>query len=152
MFAKEVNASNIHQGVLFRQDDLLIVFPVLTAPVSCWGYQFFVFNLDDFTEQGQTCDVKVFAHAFWIQQTHETWNDWVVAHVLETFSVERIVVGFGNIRHDRVDSLINVGHPKDKYFELTLFLLDHVGAKSQLDQLGAKLSTFLTTFIFFSIE
>lgn len=62
------------------------------------------------------------------------------------------MVHFGNVRHDRVDTLINVGHPKDKYFELAFFLLNHIRAESQLDQLGAKLSTFLTAFIFFSTE
>ena len=71
VFTQELNAANIDQGILLSLNDLLVVFPIFTTPVSCWSNQFFVFNFNNFPQKRKTCNVKVFTQTLGVQESHK---------------------------------------------------------------------------------
>jgi hypothetical protein len=66
---------------------------------------------------------------------------------LETFWVVNIVIDPGNILHDDVDPLVNIGHPEHERFELSLLLLDHLDIECQLYELILELRRFGSRFL-----
>lgn len=147
MLAQELDAANVHQAVLLGIDDLLILSPFLTIPVSWWRRYLFVFNFDNFPQQGKAGDVQILGQAFRIKQRHERADDGVVTHVRERLQIEVVAAYPGLVCHDVVDSQVDVSHPQNKGLKLSLLLLDHVFAESKLDQFSWELAALLAWFI-----
>lgn len=71
MLAQELDAADLNKRVLFCTDDLLVILPVFSAPISSWGSELFVFYFDDLANQCEPSDVHLLAHAFGVEQGHE---------------------------------------------------------------------------------
>ena len=88
MLAEEFNAADLNKSRLLIKDDLFILSPFISAPISSRCDQFVILDLHDLSDERQACNVQVLAQTLGIEESHEGSDDGIVRDVLEGHFVE----------------------------------------------------------------
>jgi hypothetical protein len=120
MITQEIHSSNFDKSILFSYDLHFELYVVISVPVCSWGYEVFIFNFNQFSNNLQSNHMKLFWKLISLQHLQNCRNDRVKCEIFEWLH-GILWTRLNNVFY----SQFNISDPKDELFELYFNHMSH---------------------------